>query len=78
MDKLRNVSTDGLELIAEGKTAGVYAYSETEVLKVYFPFFPEEDIISQWDDTRKLTEIGMPCAKALEMVRVGGQAWCHL
>ncbi|MBE5915938.1 MAG: hypothetical protein E7273_03765 [Pseudobutyrivibrio ruminis] len=71
MDNLRKVSTDGLELIAKGRTASVYAYSETEVLKVYFSFFPEEDILLQWDNTLKVTEIGIPCAKALELVQVG-------
>ena len=70
-EHMRKLSAGDLKLIGEGRTADVYELSETEVLKVYHPFYQEELIYDDWNNTRRGMRAGIPCAGALEMVRVG-------
>ena len=69
--RMKSINVEGLKLLGKGFSATVYALDDKRALKVFLKTFPREDIEREYSETNKLYEMGIPCAKALEMVNCG-------
>ncbi|MCR5734553.1 MAG: phosphotransferase [Lachnospiraceae bacterium] len=71
--ELRQLSREGLKELGTGRSATVYALSDKEVLKVFLPSYSVDKIRDEYEITRKVSEAGIRCAKAIELVEVEGR-----
>ncbi len=72
-EERKQMTAEGLEILGRGTTSTVYALDGERVLKVFIPERDRDKIDREWEITCRMASLGIPCAKALERVRVGGQ-----
>lgn len=68
-----NVTQDRGELLARGRTAEVYAWSENQVLKLFFDWCPPEWIQREVRVGRTLASTGLPTPKLLDTISLDGR-----
>src|SRR5437870_2394275 len=61
------------ELIGTGRTAEVYAWGRGEVVKLYFSWWPQENIEYEAKIARAVVEAGVPAPKVGDILQVEGR-----
>ena len=69
--RIRNISTDGCELIGQGANGKVYRLAKDSIVKVYTPETNMRDIQRERDLAEKSFVNGIPTAIAFDVVRTG-------
>jgi tRNA A-37 threonylcarbamoyl transferase component Bud32 len=59
-----------MELIGQGRTAQVYAWSEDKILKLFYEFMPSEVVESEFNIVKTVNAAGIAAPKALEQVQI--------
>ena len=73
MGEMKELSIDGLEVIGKGVTGTIYRLNEDQILKLYAPGVPLEDIKRQRNISLSAYEKGIPTAQVFDLVTVGTQ-----
>lgn len=73
MENIKEISTEGLKVIGQGVTGTIYKLNEDQILKLYHPSVPIEEIKKQRDIALTAYEKGISTAKVFEMVTSNGQ-----
>ncbi|MGE5654204.1 MAG: phosphotransferase family protein [Bacillota bacterium] len=58
------------ELLAQGRTGEVYAWGESEILKLYLPGFPVYDVDHEYAISRLVHDHGIPTPYAMSRVEI--------
>lgn len=69
--KLRSLSIEGAELIGEGANGKVYRIGDDQILKVYRPNIPLDEVKAEREASKKAFLLGVPCAIAFDTVQCG-------
>lgn len=71
--KIREMTLDGLTLIARGGTGDCWRIDDETLLKLYYEGFPEERALREKESARTAFSIGVPTAISFDLVRVGNR-----
>lgn len=71
--KIREMTLDGLTLIARGGTGDCWRIDDETLLKLYYEGMPEERAYREKESARTAFSIGVPTAISYELVRVGNR-----
>lgn len=67
------MSETGMKLIGIGREAEVYARSETECVKLFYMGFAENQVRSEAERMKFVSESGVPSPKYFSMEKIGGR-----